>query len=64
MITENKKSLWSPFAYQQTTETKNIQMEEKKIGQSPTNNTESQPDWKKSRPKRGQYRYIIYLNVN
>ncbi|KAL3981622.1 helix-turn-helix Psq domain family protein [Acanthocheilonema viteae] len=53
---ENKKSLWSPFAHRQISEPKNVHTEEKKIGRSPTNNTESQPDWKKSRPKRGQYR--------
>ncbi|EJD73608.1 helix-turn-helix protein [Loa loa] len=55
-IVENKKSLWSPFAHRQISEPKNIHAKEKKTGRSPTNNTESQPDWKKSRPKRGQYR--------
>ncbi|VDP13978.1 unnamed protein product [Onchocerca flexuosa] len=55
-IVENKKSLWSPFTHQQISEPKNVHKEEKKTARSPANNTESQPDWKKSRPKRGQYR--------
>lgn len=57
---ENKKLLWSPFA-QQIPEPKNAHTDGKKIGRSPTNSTESQSDWKKSRPKRGQYRYIVYF---
>ncbi|VBB34599.1 unnamed protein product [Acanthocheilonema viteae] len=60
---ENKKSLWSPFAHRQISEPKNVHTEEKKIGRSPTNNTESQPDWKKSRPKRGQYRHFVYIST-
>ncbi|CAG9537969.1 unnamed protein product [Cercopithifilaria johnstoni] len=55
-VVENKKSLWSPFTHRQICEPKNVHTEEKKTGRSPSNNTESQHDWKKSRPKRGQYR--------
>uniref|UniRef100_A0A0R3S699 HTH psq-type domain-containing protein n=1 Tax=Elaeophora elaphi TaxID=1147741 RepID=A0A0R3S699_9BILA len=55
-VMENKKSLWSPFAHRQISESNNVHVEEKKTGRSLTNNTESQSDWKKSRPKRGQYR--------
>ncbi|VDK66782.1 unnamed protein product [Onchocerca ochengi] len=55
-IVENKKSLWSPLTHQQISEPRNVNMEEKKTGKCPANNIESQLDWKKSRPKRGQYR--------
>uniref|UniRef100_A0A915Q894 HTH psq-type domain-containing protein n=1 Tax=Setaria digitata TaxID=48799 RepID=A0A915Q894_9BILA len=55
-IAENKKSLWSPFARQQLPESKKVHTEEKKTDESPVNSTENQSDWKKSRPKRGQYR--------
>ncbi|VIO86053.1 helix-turn-helix, Psq domain containing protein [Brugia malayi] len=55
-VMENKKSLWSPFVHRQTAEPKSVHAGEKKTGRSPTNTTENQLDWKKSRPKRGQYR--------
>ncbi|KAM3726724.1 Mblk-1-related factor [Dirofilaria immitis] len=51
-----KNSLWSSFSHRETSESKNAHAEEKKVGISLTNNIESQSDWKKSRPKRGQYR--------
>ncbi|VDK86227.1 unnamed protein product [Litomosoides sigmodontis] len=55
-IIESNKLLWSPYDHQQISEPKNAHTDGKKIGESPTNSTESQSDWKKSRPKRGQYR--------
>ncbi|VDN04823.1 unnamed protein product [Thelazia callipaeda] len=53
---ENKKSLWSPFAIQSISDPKSIQHEDKKVIGSPVHSTGSQSDWKRSRPKRGQYR--------
>ncbi|KHN81489.1 Mushroom body large-type Kenyon cell-specific protein 1 [Toxocara canis] len=54
---EWNQTLWSPFARQPTTEGSNgASIEEKKNSQSPANSTESHGDWKRSRPKRGQYR--------
>ncbi|VDN41131.1 unnamed protein product [Gongylonema pulchrum] len=56
-VPENKKPLWSPFVRQRSPEIKNVGMEEKKPTGSPVNSIGSQSDWKRSRPKRGQYRY-------
>lgn len=53
---EWNRAVWSPFARHQTNEGNGAVIEEKKNSQSPANNTESHSDWKRSRPKRGQYR--------